>query len=136
MHIAISYDPKPVEGDWNGSGAHINFSTKHMRESADMEYMNLICSSMGSYHTKSIEVYGNGNERRLTGKHETSSLENFSWGEMDRSASIRIPIATVKNNGKGHLEDRRPAANIDPYEAFAYLLGVTNNISEELFIAT
>ena len=136
MNIAISYDPKPMEGDWNGSGAHINFSTNHMRENADMEYMNLICSSMGEYHDKSIEVYGDGNERRLTGDHETSSIDRFSWGALDRSASIRIPIYTVNNNGKGYLEDRRPAANVDPYEAFSYLLGVTNNISEELFIAT
>jgi len=136
MHIGISYDPKPVEGEWNGSGAHINFSTKYMRESADMDYMNLICSSMGAYHDKSIEVYGEGNERRLTGEHETSSIDKFTWGELDRTASIRIPIYTVKNDGKGYLEDRRPGANVDPYEAFSYLLGVTNNISEEMFIAT
>ena len=136
MGIAISYDPKPVEGDWNGSGAHINFSTNHMRTNADMDYMNLICSSMAKYHDEAIEAYGEGNERRLTGKHETSSIDKFTWGELDRSASIRIPIYTVKNDGKGYLEDRRPAANVDPYKAFSYLLGVTSNISEEMFIAT
>jgi len=136
MNVAISYDPKPVDGDWNGAGAHINFSTNHMRENADMDYMNLICSSMGAYHEKAIEVYGKGNERRLTGKHETSSIDKFTWGELDRTASIRIPLHTVQNEGKGYLEDRRPAANVDPYEAFSYLMGVTSNISEEMFIAT
>jgi len=107
-----------------------------MRTNADMDYMNLICSSMAKYHDEAIEAYGEGNERRLTGKHETSSIDKFTWGELDRSASIRIPIYTVKNDGKGYLEDRRPAANVDPYKAFSYLLGVTNNISEEMFIAT
>ena len=135
-NIAISYDPKPIEGDWNGSGAHINFSTNHMRENADMDYMNLICSSMSKYHDKSIEVYGENNDKRLTGEHETSSSDKFTWGSLDRTASIRIPIYTVKNDGKGYLEDRRPGANVDPYLAFSYLLGVTNNISEEMFIAT
>lgn len=136
MGIQISYSPKPVEGDWNGSGAHINFSTKHMRTNGDMDYMNLICSSMAKYHDKAIEAYGTDNEKRLTGDHETSSLHKFTWGALDRTASIRIPLYTVRNDGKGYLEDRRPSANVDPYEAFSYLVGVTNNINEELFIAT
>ena len=136
MGLSVSYDPKPVMGDWNGSGAHINFSTKYMREHADMGYMNLICASMEEHHKEAIEHYGVGNNRRLTGDHETSPIDKFSWGEMDRTASIRIPVTTVNNDGKGYLEDRRPAANVDPYEAFSHLLKVTNNINEELLIAT
>ena len=134
--VKVELHPKPVMGDWNGSGAHINFSTKHMREHADMGYMTLICASMEEYHNEAIEHYGVGNNRRLTGDHETSPIDKFSWGEMDRTASIRIPVTTVNNDGKGYLEDRRPAANVDPYEAFSHLLKVTNNINEELLIAT
>ena len=38
------------------------------------------------------------------------------YGISDRGASIRVPISTIKNGWKGYLEDRRPAANADPYE--------------------
>ena len=69
---------------------------------------------------------------RLTGEHETSSLAEFTWGEMDRSCSIRIPIQTVNNNGKGYLEDRRPSSNMDPYEALNYILNSVANITEEV----
>ena len=136
MGFAISYHPKPVEGEWNGSGAHINFSTDFMRKHADIPYMHLICSNMEQYHDDSISVYGVDNEHRLTGEYETSPIGKFSWGEMDRGASIRIPLSTIKNDGKGYLEDRRPAANVDPYEAYNHLMNITANINEEMLIAT
>jgi len=135
-NVAISYHPKPVEGDWNGSGAHINFSTKFMREHADMSYMNFVCVNMEKYHDEAISCYGVDNDKRLTGKYETSSIDKFTWGEMDRNASIRIPVHTVNNDGKGYLEDRRPAANVDPYEAFNHLINVSVSINEELLITT
>ena len=132
MNVSISYDPKPMEGDWNGSGGHINFSTDYMRREADLPYLTLLCASMEKYHEESMKYYGVDNDKRLTGKHETSSMESFSWGESDRTASIRIPLSTVKNNGRGHLEDRRPAANIDPYQAFNHLLNSISKINEEI----
>jgi glutamine synthetase len=51
----------------------------------------------------------------LTGKHETQSIEKFSWGVSDRGASIRVPLSTSKE-WKGYVEDRRPASNGDPYK--------------------
>ena len=61
-------------------------------------------------------VYGEYNEQRLTGLHETASIHEFSFGVSDRGASIRIPIITVEQGWKGWLEDRRPASNGDPYK--------------------
>ena len=61
-----------------------------------------------------IEAYGEGNERRLTGKHETADMNTFSYGVANRGCSIRIPRAT-DTEGCGYLEDRRPSSNADPY---------------------
>jgi len=57
---------------------------------------------------------GKDNERRLTGRHETSSIHDFSAGIAHRGASIRIP-RQVAEDGYGYLEDRRPSSNCDPY---------------------
>ena len=65
-------------------------------------------------HDLHIDVYGTGNEKRLTGQHETCPISEFRWGVSDRGASVRVPWQ-VSRDGKGYLEDRRPAANIDPY---------------------
>jgi len=62
-----------------------------------------------------LEIYGFGNDKRLTGEHETSSFEKFSYGCGNRAASFRIPTQVMADNGKGYVEDRRPASNVDPY---------------------
>ena len=113
--VVVNLTPKPVEGDWNGSGMHVNFSTKETREIGGKKLFYDICESLGFYHKEHIDVYGANNDKRLTGLHETQSIDKFSFGVSDRGSSIRIPISTVKNNWKGYLEDRRPASNGDPY---------------------
>ena len=110
----IELHPKPVKGDWNGSGMHTNFSTKAMREKGGEKLMTDICKAFEKRHKEHMKVYGAYNEERLTGKHETQSIDKFTFGVSDRGASIRIPAATAKT-WKGHLEDRRPASNANPY---------------------
>ena len=127
--VTVELHPKPVEGDWNGSGMHVNFSTKQMRENGGKEMMEDICKALEIYHEDHINNYGSDNEKRLTGLHETQSIEKFSYGISDRGASIRIPVATVNNKWKGHLEDRRPGSNACPYKITKRIL---NTLKYEL----
>jgi glutamine synthetase len=125
--LAINYEPKPLgkELDWNGSGMHANFSNGVMRDNGDESIFTKICEEFGKNIDRHISVYGANNDQRLTGLHETQSIDEFSYGVSDRGASIRIPIGTVEDGWKGRLEDRRTASNADPYKVAAAIIKTT-----------
>jgi len=117
--LQINLHPKPVLHA-NGSGCHTNFSTNATRSANGIEEIYKYINKMKGKHHEHILICGKHNENRLTGHHETASYTNFSWGVGTRNTSVRIPSQVLKD-GCGYFEDRRPAANMDPYQVTSFL---------------
>jgi glutamine synthetase len=126
--IDVELHCKPIRGpwdrplDWNGSGMHSNFSTTYMRETGGKAYFEALMDAFRKHHDEHIAVYGPDNHFRLTGLHETQSIDKFSYGLADRGSSIRIPHSFVNSGYRGYLEDRRPNSSADPYQVAGRIL--------------
>jgi glutamine synthetase len=93
-----------------------------MREVGGKDYFEKLMAAFETAREDHIAVYGPDNHMRLTGKHETQSIHQFSYGVADRGASIRVPHSFVNNGYKGYLEDRRPNSQGDPYQIASQIL--------------
>jgi len=124
FQVVVSFHPKPRQGDWNGAGCHTNYSTKSMRSDGGYKVIVEAIERLAKKHKEHIALYGVDNDKRLTGAHETASIESFSYGVANRGASVRIPNQ-AKKDGKGYFEDRRPASNMDPYLVTAKIAETT-----------
>jgi glutamine synthetase len=122
--VDVNWHCKPLgkDVDWNGSGMHTNFSTDYIRETGGKEYFEKLMAAFDKYKNEHIAVYGPDNHLRLTGLHETQSIDKFNYGVANRGASLRVSQKFIDDGYRGYLEDRRPNSQGDPYKIASRIL--------------
>jgi glutamine synthetase len=118
-NLYINYHSKPL-ANYNGSGCHHNFSTISTRKLDKTTFEDFYKNKFIQFsnnHIYTLRSYGDDNNQRLTGIHETSNMNLFSYGIGTRHTSIRIPVNTYT-----YFEDRRPSSSCDPYLSTCALL--------------
>ena len=128
VDVNLYCKPLGIDVDWNGSGMHTNFSTKHLREVGGKEYLEALMGAFEKNIPEHIAVYGPDNHLRLTGLHETQAIDKFSYALSDRGASVRLPVNFIKHGYKGYLEDRRPNSEADPYQIVSQIVKTINSV--------
>lgn len=128
--LDVDYRAKPIEGNWNGSGLHTNFSTVSTRRENGLNVIQQYIERLSKTVEKDIVFYGAENNKRLTGTHETSKVTAFSSGVGTRTTSIRIPNSVALEK-KGYMEDRRPAGDADPYLISSRLFASAVGLADE-----
>uniref|UniRef100_A0A3P8UVW8 Glutamine synthetase n=1 Tax=Cynoglossus semilaevis TaxID=244447 RepID=A0A3P8UVW8_CYNSE len=123
--VIATLDVQPVSGHLCPSGGHVNFSTKEMRSEGGLQYIEEAIKKLSRRHSHHLSVYdphgGADNIRRLNSQTITSSFKEFSSAVAARDVSVRIP-GQVFRSGHGYFEDRRPAANCDPYSVMIAMI--------------
>ena len=86
--VNVSFDPKPIPGDWNGAGYHTNSPNPN-------GYGGIIqaIETIGEKRREHIKVYGTGNERRLTGAGGTAPIDEsaMEWRTVGHQCASRAP---------------------------------------------
>jgi len=118
----VSWDPKPVPGDWPGCGCRVRFSTTETRVAGngwfEMERQLQRLQQLEK-HRMHIQAYGIGLERR-TGPVVGEIPPIWTVGEGQESP-LYIPTKALKRRG-GYWVDARPGASVDPYIAALLLV--------------
>ena len=123
----VSFDPKPIPGDWSGTGCHIHFSTWETRApGSGLGAIQLQMQRLQLSHLQHMMACGQGNMRRLLDSPSKRGT-NFSCEVGNKRASIMIPRSSLAK-GCGHYVDRRAGSNMDPYLVTMFLVAAATGV--------